>query len=160
MITMAKKETTKTLLNQAVADLSQFSAIIHQTHWYLRGPRFLALHPKMDAYREEIEAQLDSVAERLIAIGGAPFSTLSEFSTGTKLKDRKGDFGLSEDEHLQRLLEGYQYIAGLYQQGIDAASEEDDAVTEDLFTGLKGPIDTNIWMISATLGKDVPQAKK
>ena len=156
---MAKKETSKTILNQAVADLSQFSAIIHQIHWYLRGPRFLALHPKMDEYRAEAEAQLDAVAERLIAIGGAPFSTMGEFSTSTKLKDQKGDFGASEETHLERLLEGYQYIAGLYQQGIDIASEEEDAVTEDLFTGLKGPIDTNIWMISATLGKDVPKAK-
>lgn len=154
---MPKKETTKTVLNQAVADLSQFSTIIHQIHWYLRGPRFLALHPKMDEYRDEIETHLDEVAERLITLGGAPFSTLGEFSANTTLKDQKGDFSVSEDKHLQRLLEGYQAIAALYQKGIDVAGEEEDAVTEDLFTGLKGTIDKNIWMISASLGKDVPQ---
>lgn len=152
---MAKKETSKNVLNQAVADLSQFSAIIHQIHWYLRGPRFLNLHPKMDAFRDEIETHLDAIAERLLTVGGTPYSTLGEFSANTKLADRKGDLNETEDNHLARLLEGYQYIAGLYQKGIDTASEAGDPVTEDLFTGLKGGIDKNIWMLSATLGKDV-----
>lgn len=156
---MAKKETSKTIMNQAVADLSQFSTVIHQIHWYMRGPRFLALHPKMDEFRDGIEAQLDTVAERLISIGGAPVSTLSEFAASTKIADKKGDFSVSEDKHLERLLEGYQYLAGLYQTGIDTASQEEDAVTEDMFTGLKGEIDKTIWMLSATLGKDVPVKK-
>ncbi|MDY2992415.1 MAG: DNA starvation/stationary phase protection protein, partial [Ligilactobacillus animalis] len=31
---------TKKVLNQLVADLSQMSMIIHQTHWYMRGTNF------------------------------------------------------------------------------------------------------------------------
>lgn len=45
-----KFEQTKEVLNQLVADLSQFSVVIHQTHWYMRAPEFLTLHPKMDEY--------------------------------------------------------------------------------------------------------------
>lgn len=157
---MAKKETVQNVLNQAVADLSQFSAVIHQIHWYMRGPRFLALHPKMDEYRGQIEMQLDSVAERLITIGGAPVSTFGEFASNTKIADQKGSFGVAEDKHLMRLLDGYRYLADLYQKGIDTASDEEDAVTEDLFTGLKGPIDTNIWMLSAMLGKGPSEETK
>lgn len=152
---MPKKETTKTILNQAVADLSQFSAIIHQIHWYLRGPRFLALHPQMDTFRDQIEEQLDAIAERLISIGGAPVSTLAEFAANTKLADSKGDFTVPEDTHLARLLDGFRYTATLYQKGIDIAATEDDAVTEDLFTSLKAEADKTIWMLSATLGRDV-----
>ena len=39
---------TKAVLNQAVADLSVAASIVHQVHWYMRGPGFLYLHPKMD----------------------------------------------------------------------------------------------------------------
>jgi hypothetical protein len=38
------KEKTKKVLNQTLADLSQFSAIIHQIHWYVRGERFYSVH--------------------------------------------------------------------------------------------------------------------
>ena len=61
---------TKLVLNQLVADLSQFSVIIHQTHWYMRGHGFLYLHPKMDELMDQINDQLDVVAERLIMVGG------------------------------------------------------------------------------------------
>ena len=51
-----KYEQTKEILNQLVADLSQFSVVIHQTHWYMRGPEFLTLHPLMDEFMDEINA--------------------------------------------------------------------------------------------------------
>jgi starvation-inducible DNA-binding protein len=70
-------EKTKSALNQAVADLSVLSALIHQIHWYMRGEDFLSLHPKMDEYRDAVEAQLDETSERLITLGGSPWSTLS-----------------------------------------------------------------------------------
>lgn len=144
---------TKEVLNQAVADLSQFAAIIHQTHWYMRGPEFLTLHPQMDDYMDEINAQLDELAERLITIGGSPYSTLSEFSTNTKLKDEIGSYDRTVEERVNRLINGYKYIATLYQAGVEAASEEGDVVTEDIFTTLKAPIEKNIWMLSAKLNK-------
>ena len=53
-----KYEQTKEILNQLVADLSQFSVVIHQTHWYMRGPEFLTLHPLMDEFMDEINEQM------------------------------------------------------------------------------------------------------
>lgn len=147
------REKTKEVLNQAVADLSQFAAVIHQTHWYLRGPAFLTMHPKMDDYMDEINEQLDEIAERLITIGGSPYSTLTEFSEYSQIPEKPGSFDVPVEEHIKCLLNGYRYIQGLYQKGIDAASEENDSVTEDLFTSLKAPIEKNIWMFAATLGQ-------
>lgn len=147
------REKTKTILNQAVADLSQFATVIHQAHWYMRGSDFLSKHEKMDQYMDEINDQLDEVAERLITIGGAPYSTLSEFMANTKISDKVGSFEVPMAEHFQTLLNGYQYLQRLYQEGIDAAAEENDKVTEDMFIGLNSTVEKNIWMISAVLNK-------
>lgn len=80
MMRIMKYTKTKAVLNQLVADLSQLSVVIHQTHWYMRGPEFLTLHPQMDEFMDEINAQLDEVSERLITLDGAPYSTLREFA--------------------------------------------------------------------------------
>ena len=61
---------TKAVLNQAVADLSVAASIVHQVHWYMRGPGFLYLHPKMDELMDSLNAHLDVISERLITIGG------------------------------------------------------------------------------------------
>lgn len=147
-------ENTKKILNQAVADLSQAAAVVHQIHWYIRGTNFYTIHAKMDEYLDQINEQQDQIAERLITLGGAPFSTLAEFITNTKIADKKADFGVSSTEHMECLLECYKYISKLYKEAIETAEAEGDAVTADLFTTLKGTIDKNIWMVSAYLSKD------
>ena len=78
---------TKAVLNQAVADLSVAASIVHQVHWYMRGPGFLYLHPKMDELMDSLNSYLDKISERLITIGGEPYSTLVEFSSNSGLTE-------------------------------------------------------------------------
>ena len=147
------KEKTKLVLNQLVADLSQQAAIIHQVHWYMRGRGFLTLHPAMDKLMDEINAQLDEVSERLITIGGAPYSTLREFADNTKIHDIPASYERSIDEWVRHLLVGYEYLRGLYQEGLEAAGEEGDDVSQDICIGFKGDIEKLIWMLRAHLNE-------
>lgn len=143
---------TKDLLNQLVADLSQFSVVIHQTHWYMRGPEFLTLHPLMDTFMDEINAQLDIVSERLITLDGAPYSTLQEFADNTAIKDEIGTYERTIPERMAKLVEGYRYLADLYQEGIEISGEEGDDCTQDIFIGFKTEVEKKIWMLQAKLG--------
>ena len=147
------KEKTKLVLNQLVADLSQQAAIIHQVHWYMRGRGFLTLHPTMDKLMDEINAQLDEVSERLITIGGAPYSTLREFADNTKIQDIRASYERSIDEWVRHLLVGYEYLRGLYQEGLETAGEEGDDVSQDICIGFKGDIEKIIWMLRAHLNE-------
>ncbi|MBF0777202.1 Dps family protein [Streptococcus cuniculi] len=144
---------TKALLNQAVADLSVAHSILHQVHWYMRGRGFLVWHPKMDEYMEELDSYLDEMSERLITLGGAPFSTLKEFSDNSQLKEVPGDYSLSMDAQLGRVVEVFRYLVGLFQQGLDVTDAEGDDVTNDIFNGAKASLEKHIWMIQAELGQ-------
>lgn len=144
---------TKTTLNQLVADLSQMAAVIHQTHWYMRGDEFLTLHPFMDKLMAEIDDQLDVVAERLITLDGAPFSTMAEWQQHTGIQDGPGDYSLTIPERLQLLLADYRYLASVYEQGIEVSGEEADYSTQDILIGCKTAIEKRIWMLSARLDR-------
>ncbi|WP_338361662.1 Dps family protein [Enterococcus faecalis] len=150
-----KFEKTKEILNQLVADLSQFSVVIHQTHWYMRGrgPEFLTLHPQMDEYMDQINEQLDVVSERLITLDGSPFSTLREFAENTKIEDEIGNWDRTIPERMEKLVAGYRYLADLYAKGIEVSGEEGDDCTQDIFIANKTDIEKNIWMLQAKLGK-------
>lgn len=143
---------TKAVLNQLVADLSQMSMIIHQTHWYMRGPNFLKLHPLMDEFMEEIDSQLDVISERLIALDGSPYSTLKEMAENTKIQDWPGEWDKTTPERLAHLVDGYRYLEDLYQHGIEVSDVEKDFSTQDIFIGFKTAIEKKIWMIQAELG--------
>ncbi|MCV6633104.1 Dps family protein [Streptococcus suis] len=144
---------TKAVLNQAVADLSVAHSIFHQVHWYMRGRGFMIWHPKMDEYMEEIDGFLDEMSERLITVGGAPFSTLKEFSENSQLKEVPGDYNKTMEEQLERVVEVFRYLAALFQKGFDVSDEEGDSVTNDIFNVAKANIEKHIWMLQAELGQ-------
>lgn len=142
---------TKEILNQLVADLSQMSVVIHQIHWYMRGPGFLFLHPLMDKHMENIDEQLDEVSERLITLDGSPYSTLREFADNTKIEDEAGRWDKSIPEHFETLVKGYRYLTDLYQTGIDVSGEEGDDASQDIFISNKSDLEKRIWMLQAEL---------
>lgn len=149
---MMKYPKTKVVLNQAVADLSALSALIHQIHWYMRGENFLKLHPKMDTYMDNVNAELDEISERLITLDGSPYSTLQEFADNTKIKLETADWNKTTKERFTELVEAFFYMSELCQEGINVADEEGDAVTSGIFTDTKGNFEKLIWMIQAELG--------
>ncbi|HEM5984740.1 TPA: DNA starvation/stationary phase protection protein [Streptococcus suis] len=144
---------TKAVLNQAVADLSVAHSIFHQIHWYMRGRGFMIWHPKMDEYMEEIDGYLDEMSERLITLGGEPFSTLKEFSENSQLKEVPGDYNLTIEEQLARVVAVFRYLTALFQKGFDVSDEEGDSVTNDIFNVAKASIEKHIWMLQAELGQ-------
>ena len=144
---------TKAVLNQAVADLSVAASIVHQVHWYMRGPGFLYLHPKMDELMDSLNSHLDKISERLINIGGEPYSTLVEFSSNSGLTETTGTFDQPMSDRIQLLVDIYKYLSVLFQVGLDITDEEGDVPSNDIFTDAKSEIDKTIWMLTAELGQ-------
>ena len=144
---------TKAVLNQAVADLSVAASIVHQVHWYMRGPGFLYLPPKMDELMDSLNSYLDKISERLINIGGEPYSTLVEFSSNSGLTETTGTFDQPMSDRIQLLVDIYKYLSVLFQVGLDITDEEGDVPSNDIFTDAKSEIDKTIWMLTAELGQ-------
>ena len=137
---------TKEVLNQSVADLYVAHIALHQVHWYMRGRGFQVWHPKMDEYMDSLDGYLDEISERLITLGGKPYSTLTEF-----LQHSEIDEGV--EESLERVLEIYRYLITLFQKALDVTDEEGDDVTNDIFVGAKADLEKTVWMLAAELGQ-------
>ena len=109
-------ENTKRILNQSVADLYVAHIAIHQIHWYMRGEGFMVWHPKMDEYIETLDEYVDEISERLITLGGTPYSTLKEFLENTKIEEVKGEFK-NVPNSLERVIEIFIYLVSLFEEG-------------------------------------------
>lgn len=111
-------------------------------------------HPKMDEYMDSLDATLDEVSERLITLGGAPYSSMTEFLEHSNIEERRGTFTKNVEESLTRVLEIFRYLDGLYQKALDVTDAEGDDVTNDIFVGAKAELEKNIWMVAAELGQE------
>lgn len=149
---MASTE-VKDFLNKVVATQGQFYIRLHQFHWYVKGSHFFTLHEKFEELYDDVTADLDEVAERLLAIGGEPYSTLQEFIDHSILTENPDDKNLEQDEMVEAVVSDLEAISNLYHDGAKLTDEHEDFVSNDMLIGMKEAADKNIWMLKGYLGR-------
>ncbi|MEY8291056.1 DNA starvation/stationary phase protection protein [Carnobacteriaceae bacterium 52-44] len=149
---MATQE-VKDYLNTVVATQGLFYIRLHQFHWYVKGPHFFTLHEKFEELYDAVTENLDLVAERLLAIGGDPYSTLQEFIDHSVIEESVEDKNLSEDEMVEAVVADLETIAKSLQEGTKLTDEHEDFPSNDMLISMKEDVDKHIWMLKAYLDK-------
>ena len=138
------------LLNARLADAIDLGTQTKHAHWNVKGPHFIALHELFDKVAEAVEDQVDTLAERVTALGGRAHGTLAAVARATTLKPYPEDItdGLA---HVDALSAALADFGAKVRAGIDAADKLGDADTADLFTGISRETDKNLWFLEAHL---------
>ena len=138
------------LLNARLADAIDLGTQTKHAHWNVKGPNFIALHELFDKVAEHVEDQIDTIAERVTALGGRAHGTLASVARATSLKPYPEDIseGLA---HVDALSAAVADFGAKVRAGIDAADKLGDADTADLFTGISRETDKDLWFLEAHL---------
>ncbi|MGC8520920.1 MAG: DNA starvation/stationary phase protection protein Dps [Steroidobacteraceae bacterium] len=138
------------LLNARLADAIDLGMQTKHAHWNVKGPHFIALHELFDKIAEQIEEQVDTLAERITALGGTAGGTVAAVARATSLKAYPEELveGLAHVEALATALADFGRKA---RAGIEEATRLGDADTADLFTEVSREIDKQLWFLEAHL---------
>ncbi|SEN68262.1 starvation-inducible DNA-binding protein [Amphibacillus marinus] len=139
-------------LNNLVATHGVLFTKLHQHHWFVKGPNFFVLHEKFEELYDEINEHFDEFAERLLTIGGEPFSTLQEFLDNSSVSEKAYTKEVKQADMVKSVLEDFRILVADLATGIKLAGEAEDDITEDMFIGYKTEIEKNMWMLEAYLG--------
>ncbi len=138
------------LLNGRLADAIDLGAQAKQAHWNVKGPSFIALHELFDKIAEHIEDHIDTLAERITALGGTAYGTIALVSRTTSLKPYPDDI-IEGVQHIQALSGAVADFGAKVRKAIDDSARAGDADTCDLFTGISREIDKDLWFLEAHL---------
>jgi starvation-inducible DNA-binding protein len=138
------------LLNGRLADAIDLGAQAKHAHWNVKGPNFIALHELFDKVAEHIEDHIDTLAERITALGGTAHGTIATVSRMTTLKQYPVDI-VEGAHHVEALSNAVADFGAKVRKAIDESARAGDADTSDLFTGVSRELDKDLWFLEAHL---------
>lgn len=138
------------LLNQELANLFDLFSQDKQAHWNVKGPDFYQLHELYDELAEMLLGHIDTVAERITALGGAATGTVRMAAGASQLPEFSAG-AVGSMESVRMLAERYAKAAEFTREGIDTSEKAEDMGTSDLLTEVVRDLDKSLWFLEAHL---------
>ncbi|WP_379132312.1 Dps family protein [Paenibacillus sp. sgz500958] len=136
-------------LNRQTANWTVLGVKLHHYHWYVGGTHFFTLHTKFEELYNEAAGYVDELAERLLAIGGRPASTMKEYLALSEIQEGRG--GEDAKEMVGQLVKDFALVAEELKAAIAQAEELSDQPTADLLIGIRSSVEKHSWMLNAYL---------
>src|SRR5579875_3347354 len=122
------KKTAIELLNANLAEAIDLALATKQAHWNLKGPQFIAVHEMLDGFRTQLDEHVDTMAERVVQLGGTALGTVQTVAEASSLTAYPTDIYAVKD-HLAALIDRYGKLANAVRAAIDESDEAGDADT-------------------------------
>ena len=147
-ISPARRSEMNLLLNQRLASAVDLQMQMKQAHWNVKGPSFIALHELFDKVNEAVEGYVDTIAERIVQLGGIAEGTVRVAAGSTRLSEYPLDIADGR-AHVEAVACALSTFGQEVRSTINEATELDDADTADLFTEVSRGIDKWLWFVEA-----------
>lgn len=140
------------ILNQQLANALDLQSQTKHAHWNVKGTNFYGLHRLFDDLYERVEKDVDTIAERLTALGGVAHGTVRMAAGATELDEFPAGLSASLDV-VRHMAVVYAQCANSVRDCIDKAEDLGDKGTADMFTDVVRDLDQAIYFLESHLQK-------
>lgn len=136
-------------LNKQVANWTVLYTKLHNFHWNVKGPHFFTLHAKFEELYNEAAANLDTLAERVLAIGGKPVATLAASLNTASITEAEGNE--TAEQMVEIIARDFSILADELKLAMETADQADDEASADMLLGIRSELEKHIWMLKSFL---------
>ena len=133
-------------LNTFLSDLNVFYRKLQNYHWNIKGKDFFVIHSKLEEYYNEINTEIDEVAEHILTLGGQPLGTLKDYINTTKIteaENKKVDNTLIFNE----IIKDFTTLLKCVVEIKEAADESKEYKTSALMDNFIESYSKKLWML-------------
>jgi starvation-inducible DNA-binding protein len=136
------------ILNTRLADAIDLQYAVRTAHWNVKGPSFGTLHRLFDEVHEFLNGAIDTIAERVVQLGGTAMGTARIAAEKSNLEEYPTDIYAGLD-HVEAVSDRMALFGKLMRENIDEAEDIGDKDTSDLLIDLSRENDKYLWMVEA-----------
>lgn len=148
---MNKNHSVAVALCEFLADTYALYLKTQNFHWNVEGPDFPQLHKLFEAQYAELASAIDTIAERIRAIGEKAPASFNIYQKTTHIKD--GDINASDVEMIQALAHDHNYLSEQAKKVREIAEEAADIGTVSFLEDRIREHEKTTWMLKASLAK-------
>lgn len=146
-----KSAATIVQLNELLANHQQFYMNLRGFHWNIKGRNFFELHLKFEELYTTINLKIDEIAERILALEGAPLTSFTDYQALSTIKEVKA---VSDGIFMvKNSVESFGVLVKLERTILADASENKDEGTMALMSGYVVAEEKLIWMLNSYLNE-------
>ena len=137
-------------LNAFLSDLIVFYRKLQNYHWNIKGREFFVIHAKLEEYYDEINAQIDEIAEHILMLGGQPLGTLQDYLENTKIQEaenRKVDATTIFNELIKDFKELLQDVSKIKKLSEEINEFKTSALMDEFIENYS----KKLWMLKQTM---------
>ncbi|HVA57360.1 MAG: DNA starvation/stationary phase protection protein [Gemmatimonadaceae bacterium] len=135
-------------LNQVLADTMALRDLYKKHHWQVSGPTFYQLHLLFDKHWGEQSELVDSLAERIMMLGGLSIAMAQDVAE-TTLVPRPPRGRETAEAQIQRLLHAHEVVLEAARATArDAAKAGDDGTNDLVVSGVIRTNELQVWFLA------------
>lgn len=135
-------------LSDALADAFRLKFNLQAMHWNVEGPMFYSLHQLTENQYEAIEETVDTIAERIRALGLPAPESLQALDERSILEDLPSSGDLKS--RVEQMVTDFERAGLRLKTIIELAETNGDIKTADLLTEQLGMYEEFAWMLRAS----------
>ena len=133
-------------LNVFLSDLNVFYRKLQNYHWNITGEHFFVLHAKLEEYYDEINSQIEEVAEHMLMLGKQPLGTMKDYLEKTTIVEAQNNI-LTDNEVLNNIINDYSTLLQKVTKLKSFAEEQNLYSTSTLMDDLISSYTKHLWML-------------
>ena len=139
-------------LNLFLSNLNLFYRKLQNYHWNIKGEDFFNTHTKLEEMYDDINEQIDEIAEHILIIDGEPLGTMQDYLEITQIKEAKNE-KINSRSIFENILKDYCILSENATKIKEDADNEKKYATSALMDEYLQDYGKKVWMIRQWLMK-------
>ncbi|MBI2931352.1 MAG: DNA starvation/stationary phase protection protein [Planctomycetes bacterium] len=139
------------VFNGLIADFTVLYQKARLYHWTVNGPTFFELHEQFERLYKDAAETIDTLAERMMALGHRPLGTLTEALDTTRLSEEEGH--PDPQEMVQSIVVDLEKLSRVTAEAAETAEKAGDRPTTNMLDEFAHRQEKRAWMFRAYLGQ-------